>query len=135
MTESTPITPDATDADTVFRAKVLRDFFDGERLKEIPAQRKRRVIVLQHVLKRFDPNRNYREPEVNEILRKVHDDFATMRRELVDYGYMTRDRGVYQVTRGAPERSKQVQQEITGNEMDWFRTLLSSATRIDPSVS
>jgi biotin operon repressor len=122
-----------SDEETRFRAKVLRDFFDGERLKEIPAQRKRRVIVLQHLMERFEPNRDYRESEVNEILSQVHDDFATMRRELVDYGYMTRDRGIYQVTRGAPKRSKQVQQEITGNELDWIRLLLSNATRLDPS--
>ena len=98
-------------------------------MKEIPAQRKRRVIVLQHLMERFDANREYRESEVNEILKQVHDDFATMRRELVDYGYLTRDRGIYQVTRGAPERSKQVRQEITGNELDWIRSMLSLADR------
>ncbi len=118
-------TPENMDDDARFRAKVLRDFFDGERLKQFPAQRKRRVIVLQHVMERFDPNREYRESEVNQILKQVHDDFATMRRELVDYGYLTRDRGIYQVTRGAPERSRQVQQEITGNELDWIRSILS----------
>lgn len=112
------------------RRKVISDFFDGERLKNIPAQRKRRVIVLQHLVTRFDPNRTYTEREINDLLRPAHDDVATLRRELVDYGFMQRDRGIYQVTRGAPARSAQVRQEITGDEASWFRSLLENAIEI-----
>ena len=46
--------PDAGDPERRERAKVIRDFFDGPRLRQIPAQRKKRVIVLQHLLERFD---------------------------------------------------------------------------------
>lgn len=113
------------DADEQFRAKVIRDFFTDGRLKEIPAQRKRRVIVLQHIVTSFDPGRSYPEREVNEMLKSFHPDFATLRRELVDYGFLERDKGIYQVTRGAPTRSKQVHQEITGDENAWFRALLT----------
>ncbi|MGC4106082.1 MAG: metalloregulator ArsR/SmtB family transcription factor [Thermomicrobiales bacterium] len=115
------------DEEEKFRAKVIRDFFDGERLKEIPAQRKRRVIVLQHIMERFSPDRTYPEREVNEILRPVHEDVATLRRELVDYGYMLRDRGIYQMARAAPERTRQIAQEITGDESSWLASLLSVA--------
>lgn len=111
--------------DERFRAKVLRDFFVGDRLKEIPAQRKRRVIVLQQVVERFLPDRTYSEREVNDMLRPVHEDVATLRRELVDYGFLQRDRGIYQLTRGAPERSANVRQEFVGDENAWFRNLLS----------
>ena len=121
------------DADDAFRAKTIRDFFDGERLKTIPAQRKRRVIILQHLVERFDPDRSYSEREVNDVLRLAHDDGATLRRELVDYGFMQRDRGIYQVTRGAPARSVQVRQEITGDESAWFRALLANAIRVESS--
>lgn len=113
------------DTDEQFRAKVVRDFFTDGRLKEIPAQRKRRVIVLQHITEQFDLTRPYPEREVNEMLKSIHPDFATLRRELVDYGFLERDKGIYQVTRGAPTRSKQVQQEITGDENAWFRALLT----------
>ncbi|MGN6030513.1 MAG: metalloregulator ArsR/SmtB family transcription factor [Thermomicrobiales bacterium] len=115
------------DEDERFRAKVIRDFFDGGRLKEIPAQRKRRVIVLQHILARFEPGRTYTEREVNEIIRPVHEDVATLRRELVDYGYMLRDRGIYQMARAAPERTRQIAQEITGDEGSWLASLLQVA--------
>jgi biotin operon repressor len=108
-----------------FRAKVLRDFFNGERLKEIPAQRKRRVIVLQHIVERFQPGLTYPEREVNDLLRPVHDDVATLRRELVDYGFLQRDRGIYQLRGGAPNRSANVMQEIVGDENEWFRALVS----------
>lgn len=119
------------DEEATFRAKVVRDFFDGERLKSVPAQRKRRVIVLQHLMERFDPSRPYTEREVNDLLRPAHDDVATLRRELVDYGFMQRDRGIYQVTRGVPVRSVQVRQEITDDEAAWFRSLLANAIRVE----
>jgi predicted transcriptional regulator len=111
------------------RAKVIRDFFDGERLKQIPAQRKKRVIVLQHLVTRFDPNREFSEREVSDMLKVAHPDFATLRRELVDYGYMSRAGGVYRVARDLPTRSVQVQQEMVGDEAAWLRTFLASAAR------
>lgn len=115
------------------RARVLRNFFEGERLKTIPAQRKQRVIVLQHLLQRFDPNRSYVEPEINEMLRQAHEDVATLRRELVDYGFMVRDRGIYEVARHPPPRSQQVAQEITGDEAAWLRALVEST--LHPQVA
>jgi biotin operon repressor len=109
------------------RARVVRNFFDGERLKSIPARRKQRVIVLQHLLTRFEPGRRYPEPEVNDILRTAHEDVATLRRELVDYGFMVREKGIYEIARATPARSQQVAQEITGDEYVWLRSLLRSA--------
>jgi biotin operon repressor len=134
LSESSPALSDREpgDADEQFRAKVIRDFFMDGRLKEIPAQRKRRVIVLQFIAEQFEPLRTYSEREVNETLKPIHPDFATLRRELVDYGILERERGVYQLMRGAPVRSKQVQQEITGDEQAWFRALLTKAVTLPP---
>jgi hypothetical protein len=118
----------AEDEEARERAKVVRDFFDGARLKQIPANRKKRVIVLQHLLTRFEPRRDYPEKEVNAVLREAHEDVATLRRELVDYGFMTRSGGVYRVAHALPTRSVQVGQEITGDEHAWLRRLLAEAT-------
>lgn len=115
------------DEEAAYRAKVLRNFFDGERLKTIPAQRKQRVIVLQKLVERFDPTRTYPEREVNDLLRPAHGDVASLRRELIDYGFMTRERGIYQVARSTPARSRQVAQEITGDERAWLGALIRSA--------
>jgi DNA-binding transcriptional ArsR family regulator len=83
--------------------KVLRDFFEGERLKEIPAARKKREIVLRWLALRFDPGVRYSEREVNEILGRHHPDTATLRRELVAEraALLRRERGVYWRVEGA----------------------------------
>lgn len=91
------------------------------------------MIVLQHLVERFNPSETYTGREVNDLLRAAHDDVATLRRELVDYGFMQRDRGIYQVTRGAPVRSVQVSQEITSDESAWFRALLANEIRVESS--
>ncbi len=74
--------------------KVVMDFTrkDG-RLKEIPAQRKKREAVLRYVVKAFEPGRRYPEKEVNEILARFHKDTASLRRELVAAGLMERQGG------------------------------------------
>lgn len=75
--------------------KVLRDFFEGERLKEIPASRKKREVVLRWLAGQFNPGRRYPEAEVNEILKRHHPDFATLRREFIGNRLMEREGGVY----------------------------------------
>ena len=106
---------------------VLRAFFDGPRLRQIPASRKKRVVVLRRLLERFAPGRDYTEAEVNEMLREAHDDVATLRRELVDYGFMARDRGIYRLATELPGRGSTVAQEV-GNEQSWFEELVATAT-------
>jgi len=115
-------------AEEAERAKTLRDFFVDGRLKQIPAQRKKRVVVLQHLLERFAPGRDYPEREVNDLLREAHEDVATLRRELVDYGFMTRRGGVYRVASALPPRGPTVGQEIVGDEHAWLRALVDGAT-------
>lgn len=75
--------------------KVLRDFFSGEELKEIPASRKKRLVVLRWLADRFSFGERYPESEVNEILGRHHPDFATLRRELIGNGLMQREGSVY----------------------------------------
>ena len=68
-----------------WREKVLRSFFDEDgRLRTIPAQRKKRLIVLERLAEEFEPGRDYSEREVNLIIANYHDDFCTLRRDLVD---------------------------------------------------
>jgi excisionase family DNA binding protein len=76
-------------------AAIRRHFFDGNRLKTIPARRSKREVILRILAKRFEPDRTYREAEVNEILKSAHEDFCTLRRELVMARLLTRERGIY----------------------------------------
>jgi hypothetical protein len=80
---------------TAWERKVLRDFFDGERLKEIPASRKKRQVVLTWLAMQFEPERPYPEAEVNAVLKRHHPDAATLRRELVGYHLLERAHGAY----------------------------------------
>src|SRR6266542_535014 len=75
--------------------KVLRDFFEGERLKQIPANLKKKLVVLRWLVDRFEPNTRYPEREVNEILKRHHPDTAELRRAMIDHRLMRRDHGVY----------------------------------------
>lgn len=106
---------------------VIRAFFNGPRLRQLPAARKKRVIVLRRLLERFEPGRTYPEQEVNDLLRIAHDDVASLRRELVDYGFMVRDRGIYRIASELPIRGPTVRQEV-GDETQWFQELVAAAT-------
>jgi hypothetical protein len=45
----------------------------------------------------------------------------------VDYGFMTRDKGIYRVASALPARGPTVRQEV-GNEARWFADLVSAST-------
>ena len=113
------------------RTKTIRDFFKDGTLKQIPAQRRKRVFVLQHLMERFAPRTEYTEKTVNEMLKLANPDFATLRRELVDYGFMTRENGIYRVAESLPIRGPNVAQEISGDEHGWLRTLVDGALAAD----
>jgi len=74
---------------------VLRTFFRSGRLTEIPAKRSKRRIVLERIALEFDPGRRYEEKEVNVLLGGFFADHASLRRSLVDEGFLDRDAGVY----------------------------------------
>ncbi len=106
--------------------RTLRIFFDGVRLRSIPAKRKARASILLELLRRFEPGRRYPEREVNDILRSAHDDVATLRRELIDYRYLRREGAVYWVNERQPARDANEAQEVPEGEAAWLRALLRS---------
>ena len=69
---------------------VLRRFISKGRLLAMPAARGKRLVVLDHLAGLFEPGRRYPEPEVNELLRRYHPDYAMLRRYLVDDGFLDR---------------------------------------------
>ena len=76
---------------------VLRNFFDGPRLRSIPAQRRKKEIVFEEILRRLPRRREYAEPELNRFIEVHHLDFCTIRRELIMGRYMKREAGVYRL--------------------------------------
>ena len=77
--------------------RVVENFFSADgRLRAIPAQRSKRNVVLERLAAEFEPARIYTEREVNAILRRFHDDVATLRRELIATKKLVRTKnGVY----------------------------------------
>lgn len=81
--------------EAAYRQKVIDNFFVYGRLKTIPAQRKKKQIVLEELASRFTPGKQYPEREVNLVISEVHDDFCTLRRELIIEGLMQREKNIY----------------------------------------
>jgi hypothetical protein len=76
-------------------AKVLRRFVRDGRLTSIPTSHGKRLVVLDWLAQRFEPGEIYPERAVNLTLGKVHGDYATLRRYLVDDGFLERRDGFY----------------------------------------
>lgn len=72
---------------------ILNKTFQGQQLVQWPKKQKRKLVVLDYLSTRFEPGRTYTETEVNAILRVHHEDVAELRRSLVDFGYLRRERG------------------------------------------
>jgi predicted transcriptional regulator len=81
--------------------KILGNYLESQeggedlRLKEIPASRKKRLVILKWLANRFEFGITYTENNVNKILKEYHPDYATLRRELISAQFMKRENGVY----------------------------------------
>jgi len=84
-----PLDPDQA------KAAVLRAFVKDGRLVTIPAAQSKRYVILEHLAASFEPGVRYPEKEVDAVLRAWHDDYASLRRYLVEAGLMSRDHGMY----------------------------------------
>jgi DNA-binding transcriptional ArsR family regulator len=71
--------------------KVLKDYTANGRLKQIPAKDKKWLVIVRWLATKFEPGVRYTEKQVNAILTEIYDDYATMRRDLVGYGFMQRE--------------------------------------------
>lgn len=78
-----------------FEDRVLKSFVDADTLKQIPASRRKRTVVLRWLMRDFAPDRRYREAEVNEAIQRHHWDSATLRRELVGHKMLARKDRIY----------------------------------------
>ncbi|WP_223068139.1 DUF2087 domain-containing protein [Paenibacillus caui] len=75
------------------REKLLNKYFpdgtDGQ-LTTFAIKEKAKFVVLREISKRFDAGRVYTEKEINEIIKTVYEDYVTIRRYLIDYGFLDR---------------------------------------------
>lgn len=81
--------------DEEYRRKVIESFFVDGKLTSIPAQRKKERIILEVIAGAFEKGRDYSEREVNIIIADFHDDFCTIRRDMIAEKLLSREAGVY----------------------------------------
>lgn len=81
--------------DAQYRQNVINAFFEYGKLKIIPAQRKKKRIILEEIVKSFEPEKIYTEREVNLIIADYHDDFCTIRRDMISERLLGRDQNRY----------------------------------------
>ncbi len=75
--------------------EMLARFIKDGRLVTMPAKRSRRLVLLDHIAQRFEVGVRYPESAVNLELRNLHEDYAALRRYLIDEGFMQRQDGTY----------------------------------------
>ena len=81
--------------DEAYRQKVIDTFFEYGKLKSIPMQKKKERIILEEIVKSFEPGRRYTEREVNIIIADFNDDFCTIRRDMIAEKLLSRENGTY----------------------------------------
>lgn len=80
------------------QASVVKNFFTAEgKLKHMPAQLKKKLIVLEHLLPNLEKGRKYTEAEMNTFIKNFHEDYATIRRELIMHQFMFREHEIYEL--------------------------------------
>lgn len=91
--ETLPAVASDVDIDAYDR-KVLNTYMtpDG-RINRFPHQLKKVQAILRYVVREFELGVRYSEKQTNEILSKISDDTAYLRRHLVEYGFMDRKGG------------------------------------------
>ncbi|MGL4818426.1 MAG: DUF2087 domain-containing protein [Bacilli bacterium] len=76
----------ASERDDILRKHVNAD---GS-LKNYPAKEKRKIVILQYICDQFEREKQYSEKELNEVIKAIYDDFVTVRRALIEYGFIDR---------------------------------------------
>ena len=73
--------------------KIIKAFFTSLTppvLKSFLTKEKNKLVILRVIAKQFDSSTKYTEKQVNEILKAIYHDYATIRRYLIEYGFMGR---------------------------------------------
>ena len=77
------------------REKIERGIFESFeplKLKLFSAKEKKKVVAISRIAREFEAGRRDTEKEVNEILKGIYHDYVTIRRYLIEYGYLDRER-------------------------------------------
>jgi DNA-binding transcriptional ArsR family regulator len=86
------------DRNQQMKGSVIKNFFTSDgKLKHMPTQLKKKLIVLEQIISQLEKGRTYTEKELNHFIKQYHDDFATIRREFIMHQFMYRDNDIYEM--------------------------------------
>ncbi|MDD2920677.1 MAG: DUF2087 domain-containing protein [Anaerolineales bacterium] len=72
--------------------KILKAYLNADgSIRQIPTQFEKLRVILNYLIQAFEPETNYKEKDVNAILRRFHEDTAGLRRDLVDANMLARE--------------------------------------------
>ena len=78
-----------------YRKKVIDSFFEYGKLRSIPVQRKKKQICYEVIAEQFVPGKVYSEKELDDIIAPIHEDYCTIRRDMISEGILRRDGNEY----------------------------------------
>lgn len=81
--------------DEAYRHKILSTFMTNGKITKMPAQLKKKLVLIEEISRAFEVGRAYTEKEVNLIIADYYEDFCMVRRFFVDYNLFTRNNGIY----------------------------------------
>lgn len=83
------------DSTNAYEQKILSNFVENGRLTQIPARYKKQFVIMKWVANHFQPGVRYPEADLNDILKPLHSDYASLRRFLIEHKLMTRENNIY----------------------------------------
>lgn len=73
------------------RETTIKNYLNADgTVKTYPAKEKKKIIVLTELVKNLNKGKKYTEKEINIILGRLYEDYATIRRALIEYGFIER---------------------------------------------
>jgi hypothetical protein len=73
--------------------KILVAYTFNGKLTDFPTKDKQWFVILRWLASKFEVGVRYSEKQVNAIITEINPDYATLRRMLVEFGFMSRERG------------------------------------------
>lgn len=73
------------------RDKILKNYIKDGRVNIFPSKEKKKLVILQYIVDKFESDKKYTEKEVNEVIVSMVDDYVSARRYLIEYGFMDRN--------------------------------------------
>lgn len=77
------------------KQKILDTFFKDGKIEQMPSKASKRVVLWEKVASMLEDDKEYTEFELTKFLKPIYYDFCTLRRDLVDNGFLTRENGTY----------------------------------------